>query len=135
MPRSCALLGGFAIGAWVALLWQHHGNAWQSPAVIHQAHRAHYACVQRAAKTPPTGDKIDVPASCAVRFDPYCGIVVTRNVSECMLVLALCLVVLVCVAGIVSTIVQDTPHKIFVGCIPNYLNEDQVWALLCIEWH
>jgi len=52
-----------------------------------------------------------------------------------MLVLALCLVVLVCVAGIVSTIVQDTPHKIFVGCIPNYLNEDQVWALLCIEWH
>ena len=29
-------------------------------------------------------------------------------------------------AGIVSTIVQDTPHKIFIGCIPNYLNEDQV---------
>ena len=52
MPPSCALLGGFAIGAWVALLWQHYGNAWQSPAVNRQAHRthaahAHYACWQR----------------------------------------------------------------------------------------
>jgi len=27
MPPSCALLGGFAIGAWVALLWQHNANA------------------------------------------------------------------------------------------------------------
>jgi len=26
MPRSCALLGGFAIGARVALLWQHNAN-------------------------------------------------------------------------------------------------------------
>jgi len=26
-------LGGFAIGARDALLWQHYGNAWQSPAV------------------------------------------------------------------------------------------------------
>jgi len=25
MPSSCALLGGFAIGARVALLWQHNG--------------------------------------------------------------------------------------------------------------
>jgi len=23
VPCSCALLGGFAIGAWVSLLWQH----------------------------------------------------------------------------------------------------------------
>ena len=37
MPPSCALLGGFAIGARDALLWQHYGNAWQSPAVIRQA--------------------------------------------------------------------------------------------------
>ena len=35
-----------------------------------------------------------------------------------------------CIVGIVSTIVQDTPHKVFVGCIPNYLNEDQVWTLI-----
>ena len=54
MPPRCALLGGFAIGARVALLWQHYGNAWQSPAVIRQAHRTpraarrtHYACRQR----------------------------------------------------------------------------------------
>jgi len=26
MPSSCALLGGFAIGAQVALLWQHNAN-------------------------------------------------------------------------------------------------------------
>jgi len=45
MPPSCALLGGFAIGARDALLWQHYGNAWQSPAVIHRrsARRTHYA--------------------------------------------------------------------------------------------
>jgi len=34
MPPSCALLGGFAVGAWVTLLWQHYGNAWQSLVVI-----------------------------------------------------------------------------------------------------
>jgi len=38
MTPSCALLGGFAIDARVALLWQHYGNAWQCPAVIRQAH-------------------------------------------------------------------------------------------------
>jgi len=43
MPPSCALLGGFAIGARDALPWQHYGNAWQSPVVIHQAQRTHYA--------------------------------------------------------------------------------------------
>jgi len=43
MPPSCALLGGFAIGARVALLWQHYGNARQSPAVIRQAHRTPHA--------------------------------------------------------------------------------------------
>lgn len=36
----------------------------------------------------------------------------------------------VAVPGIVSTIVADTPNKIFIGCIPNYLNEDQVKELL-----
>ena len=46
------------------------------------------------AKTPLARDKIDAPAACAVPFRPYCGGVVTRtrNVSEYMLVLALCLV-------------------------------------------
>ena len=91
---SCALLDGFAIGARVALLWQHYGNAWQSPAVIRPAHRTPHALRMRAAKTPLTGDKIDAPAACVVPFRPYCGGAVTRtrSVSEYMLVLALCLV-------------------------------------------
>jgi len=98
MPPSCALLGGFAIGARVALLWQHYGNTWQSPAVIRQAHRTPHACrtntLRMPAKTPLAGDKIDAPAACAVPFRPYCGGfgTRTRNVSEYMLVLALCLV-------------------------------------------
>ena len=99
MPPSCALLGGFAIGARVALLWQHYGNAWQSPAVIRQAHRTPHACRTRTlrmpAKTPLASAKIDAPAACAVPFRPYCGGVVTRtrNVNEYMLVLALCLII------------------------------------------
>jgi len=94
MPPSCALLGGFAINARVALLWQHYGNAWQSPAVIRQAHHMPHALHMRGAKTFLAGNKIDSPAACAVPFRPYCGGVVTRtrNVSEYMLVLAVCLV-------------------------------------------
>lgn len=30
----------------------------------------------------------------------------------------------------VSTIVPDSPHKIFIGGLPNYLNEDQVWKYI-----
>jgi len=90
MPPSSALLGGFAIGARVALLWQHYGNAWQSPAEIRHAHRTpHPLChaLRMPAKTPPASANI---AACAVPFRPYCGGVVTRtrNVSEYMLVLA-----------------------------------------------
>ena len=73
---SCALLGGFAIGARVALLWQHYGNAWQNPAVIRQAHCTPHACRTRTlrmpAKTPLAGDKIDATAACAVPFRPHC---------------------------------------------------------------
>jgi len=98
MPPSCALLSEFAIGARVALLWQHYGNAWQSPEVILQAHLTPHACRTRTlrmpAKTPLAGDRIEAPAASAVPFRPYCGSAVTRtrNVSEYMLVLALCLV-------------------------------------------
>jgi len=53
---SCALLGGFAIGARVALLWQHYVNVWQSqrqsarPSArrTHATHE-HYACQRRLA--------------------------------------------------------------------------------------
>ena len=60
MPPSCALLGRFAIGARDALLWQHYGNAWQSPAVIRQAQRTPHARTHAR-----TSDKIDAPAACA----------------------------------------------------------------------
>jgi len=63
------------------------------PGPPHAARNAtHYACRQRL--TPLAGDKIDAPTACAVPFRPYCGGVITqmRNVSEYMLVLALCLV-------------------------------------------
>jgi len=75
-----------------------YGNTMQSPAVIRQAHRMPHACRTRTlrmpAKTPLTGDNMDAPAACAVPFRPYSVGVVTRtqNVSEYMLVLALCLV-------------------------------------------
>ena len=68
-------------------------NAWQSPTVIRQTDRTPHA-LRMPAKTPLTSGNIDVPAACAIPFRPYCGGVVTRtrNVSEYMLVLALCLV-------------------------------------------
>merc|ERR1719192_1294044 len=34
------------------------------------------------------------------------------------------------VPGVISTVVKDTPHKIFIGGLPNYLTEDQVKELL-----
>jgi len=66
----------------------------RAPAVIRQAHRTQCHVLRMPAKTPLAGDKIDAPAACAVPFRPYCGGVVTRtrNVSEYMLVLGLCLV-------------------------------------------
>ena len=85
MPPSCALLGRFAIGARVALLWQHYANALHSPAVIRQAHRTHaaHAHYTHAGEDSPR-DKMDAPTACAVPFRPLCGGVVTRtrNVSE-----------------------------------------------------
>ncbi|XP_021935633.1 splicing factor U2AF 50 kDa subunit isoform X2 [Zootermopsis nevadensis] len=33
-------------------------------------------------------------------------------------------------SGVISTVVPDSPHKIFIGGLPNYLNEDQVKELL-----
>ena len=64
---------------------------------------AHYACRRRL--PPLAGDKNDAPPACTVPFRPYCGDVITRtrNVSEYMLVLALCLVVLVVVDGSVES--------------------------------
>jgi len=77
----------------VATLWkcvaEPSGNP---PGPLHAARRTHYACRRRL--TPLAGDNIDAPAACAFPFRPYCGGVVTwmRNVSQYMLVFALCLV-------------------------------------------
>jgi len=34
------------------------------------------------------------------------------------------------VPGVISTVVKDTPHKIFIGGLPNYLTDDQIKELL-----
>ena len=56
------------------------------------------------AKTLLAGDKMDAPAKCAIPFRPYCGGVLTRtrNVSEYMLVLAVCLVNVVVVQYVLN---------------------------------
>jgi len=75
-----------------------------------------HACHTRT-KTPLAGDKIDAPAVCAIPFHPYCGGVVmqTRNVSEYMLVLALCLVFLLFVYSFVIMVAlwNRADHYIF----------------------
>jgi len=73
-------------------------NAWRSSAVIRQAHRTPHALSIR--RRLPSNRRAccvrDVICNEAVPFRPYCGGVVTRtrNVSENMLVLSLCLVVI-----------------------------------------
>ena len=90
MPPSCALLGGFTIGARLHC----YGNTMEMRGRAHRT-QCHALCMP--AKTRLASHKIDTPVACAIPFRPYCGGVVTRtrNVSEYMLVLALCLVELV----------------------------------------
>lgn len=44
----------------------------------------------------------------------------------------MCCAVLFWFSGVVSTVVQDSAHKIFIGGLPSYLNEDQVSVPLVI---
>lgn len=37
------------------------------------------------------------------------------------------------VPGVISTVVADSPHKIFIGGLPNYLNEDQVKGTIYLQ--
>ncbi|KAL0993346.1 hypothetical protein UPYG_G00106430 [Umbra pygmaea] len=37
------------------------------------------------------------------------------------------------VPGVVSTVVPDSPHKLFVGGLPNYLNDDQLGACKIVK--
>jgi len=93
MPHSYALLGGFAIGARVALLWQHNAN--RSYKLVFVSDIAVF------------GLKSDVklqPTNKLASTSRYDNIVRTRNVSECS-ALALCLVDLV-------KVLCPTRHKI-----------------------
>jgi len=76
----------------MATLWKCVAEPSGNPPDPPHAARTQCHALRMPAKTPLAGDKIDVPAACAVPFRPYCGGVVTRmrNVSEYMLVLALC---------------------------------------------
>jgi len=92
-------LGGFAIGAGLRCCgntMEMRGRAEPSRNPPGPPHAACTQChvLRMPAKTPLAGDKIDAHVACAVPFRAYCGGVVTRtrNVSEYMLVLALCLV-------------------------------------------
>jgi len=83
MPPSCALLGRFAIGARVALLWQQNANRSYNLAFVSDIA---VFVLKRDVKLQPTNK-----LACSSRYD---NIVRTRNVSECS-VLALCLVVFI----------------------------------------
>ena len=37
------------------------------------------------------------------------------------------------IPGVVSTVVPDTINKVFVGGLPNYLNEDQVKTVIFLN--
>lgn len=39
---------------------------------------------------------------------------------------AVCVCVCAASVGVVSTVVPDSAHKLFIGGLPNYLNDDQV---------
>ena len=118
MPPSCALLGGFAIGARVALLWQHNANPSYKLASILRyddiVRTAGWAGSARAggrrgappktarrireagvAGPPPTGALLSITAAVwTAGFHWWRSGNKKRkqNVSEYMLVLALCLV-------------------------------------------
>jgi len=83
MPPSCALLGRFAIGARVALLWQHNANPSYNLAFVSDIA---VFVLKRDVKLQPTNKLASTSR--------YYNIVGTRNVSECS-VLALSLVVIV----------------------------------------
>jgi len=78
--------------------WRCYGNTMEMHGRAQRQSARPTACRTRRllmpAKTPLASDKINAPAACAIPFRPYFGDVVTRthNVSEYMLVLALCLV-------------------------------------------
>jgi len=102
MPPSCALLCGFAIGSRVALLWQHNANPSYKLASIPRYDDMVRANARRglrallAGNWPSTGrDVLNITAAAwtaGFHWWRSGNITRTQNVSEYMLVLALCLV-------------------------------------------
>ena len=78
----------------MATLWKCVAEPSGNPPGPPHAARSTPHALRMPAATPIAGDKNNAPAACAVPFRPHCGGVVTRtrNVSEYMLVLAVCLV-------------------------------------------
>lgn len=56
-----------------------------------------------------------------IPFLNYVGLFISYNPSFLFIESAT-----VHIPGVVSTVVPDSPHKVFIGGLPNYLNEDQV---------
>jgi len=112
VPPSCALLGGFAIDARVALLWQHNANPSLRGVFAHcwlvtggwrgrsQNCAPHIVSGRGwlAGDWPSTGGILNTTAAaCTAGFQWWRSgdITRTQNVSEYMLVLTICLVPLV----------------------------------------
>jgi len=122
MSPSCALLGEFAICARVSLLWQHYGNAWQTPAVIRQAYRMLHMHTTHAGEDSPR--RQEHRCACCVHHSIssiLCGGVITRtqNVGEYMLVLAVCLVS--CISCVLRLVLCIISIGFIIGTWCNYI--------------
>jgi len=104
MPPSCALLGGFVIGARVALLWQHNANYSYKLASIPRYDDIIIANARRGVRALLTGDRrvmgafstlLRRPGPRASQWWRSGDITRTQNVSQYMLVLAVCLVIII----------------------------------------
>ena len=115
MPPSCALLGGFAIGARVALLWQNANTSYKLASIplyddivqmldgVCDSTRLNWRVTGAFSKLrgwltgdwPSTGGVLNINAAAwtaGFHWWRSGNITRTQNVSEYMLVLALCLV-------------------------------------------
>jgi len=87
-PPSCALLGGFAIGARVALLWQHSANAkCQRVLVLLVTLRTPIHAVQNATASPSRYSVYQSPSYAALRYSIAAAIYVTTTRQTCPVLL------------------------------------------------
>ena len=86
-------------------------NAWQSPAVIRQAHRMHYACRRRLPS--PAIKSTHLQRDRSISSILWGVVMRMRNLSEYVLVLAVCLVSIICsyVSDVGATAVQSAEDR------------------------